>query len=173
MGSHDALSRSRCPPADEAVRMGKARYIGISNYCGWQTAAAASWQSSVPGRSPVAATQVEYSLLQRGIEREVVSAAQQFDMGVVAWSPLGRGVLTGKYRTGTPADSRAASAHFTEFVRPFLDERCRHIVDAVVDGCQRAGRFAAGGRARLGTRPSGRDDGRSRRPYRRPAARLP
>ena len=37
-------------------------------------------------------------------------------MGVVAWSPLGRGVLTGKYRTGTPADSRAASAHFTEFV---------------------------------------------------------
>jgi aryl-alcohol dehydrogenase-like predicted oxidoreductase len=118
--------------ADEAVRMGKARYIGISNYCGWQTAAAASWQSAVPGRNPVAATQVEYSLLQRGIARAVVSAAQQFGMGVVAWSPLGRGVLTGKYRTGTPADSRAASEHFTEFVRPFLDERCRHIVDAVV-----------------------------------------
>jgi aryl-alcohol dehydrogenase-like predicted oxidoreductase len=118
--------------ADDAVRAGKVRYVGVSNYCGWQTAAAATWQNAVPGRQPLVSTQVEYSLLQRGIEREVVSAAHGMGLGILAWSPLGRGVLTGKYRTGTPADSRAASPHFTEFVRPFLDERSRSVVEAVV-----------------------------------------
>jgi aryl-alcohol dehydrogenase-like predicted oxidoreductase len=118
--------------ADEAVRSGKARYAGISNYCGWQTAWACAWQQAYPGRAPLVASQVEYSLLQRGIEREVVPALAQAGAGILAWSPLGRGVLTGKYRTGTPSDSRAASEHFTDFVRPFLDERSQHIVDAVV-----------------------------------------
>lgn len=118
--------------ADDAVRAGKVRYIGISNYCGWQTASAATWQAAVPGRNQLVSTQVEYSLLQRGVEREVIPAAAARSMGVLAWSPLGRGVLTGKYRTGTPADSRAASPHFTEFVRPFLDDRCRRVVEAVV-----------------------------------------
>ena len=118
--------------ADDAVRAGKVRYVGISNYSGWQTAAAATWQSAVPGRQALVSTQVEYSLLQRGIEREVVRAAAEMGMGILAWSPLGRGVLTGKYRTGTPADSRAASAHFTEFVRPFMDERSKGIVEAVI-----------------------------------------
>ena len=50
----------------------------------------------------------------------------------MAWSPLGRGVLTGKYRTGTPADSRAASPHFASFVERYLDDRARRIVDALV-----------------------------------------
>jgi aryl-alcohol dehydrogenase-like predicted oxidoreductase len=118
--------------ADDAVRAGKVRYIGISNYCGWQTASAATWQAAVPGRNQLVSTQVEYSLLQRGVEREVIPAAAARSMGVLAWSPLGRGVLTGKYRTGTPADSRAASPHFTEFVRPVLDVRCRRVVEAVV-----------------------------------------
>ncbi|HVQ89160.1 MAG TPA: aldo/keto reductase, partial [Actinomycetes bacterium] len=118
--------------ADVAVQSGRVRYIGVSNYCGWQMANAATWQSAVPGRTPVASTQVEYSLLQRGVEREVLDAARNLGMGVLVWSPLGRGVLTGKYRTGTPADSRAASPHFTEFVRPFLDERSRSVVEAVV-----------------------------------------
>lgn len=118
--------------ADEAVRSGKARYVGISNYCGWQTAWASSWQLAFPGRAPLVASQMEYSLLQRGIEREVLPALAQSGAGVLAWSPLGRGVLTGKYRTGTPSDSRAASEHFSDFVRPFMDDRSRHIVDAVV-----------------------------------------
>ncbi|MEO8328699.1 MAG: aldo/keto reductase [Candidatus Nanopelagicales bacterium] len=117
---------------DDAVRSGRVRYVGVSNYSGWQTASAATWQRAVTGRTPLASTQVEYSLLQRGVEREVLGAAQELGLGILAWSPLGRGVLTGKYRTGTPADSRAASPHFIEFVRPFLDERCRSVVEAVV-----------------------------------------
>ena len=86
----------------------------ISNYSGWQTAQAATWQRAVPGRAPLASTQVEYSLLNRRIEAEVLPAAQALGLGILPWSPLGRGVLTGKYRTGTPSDSRGASPHFAE-----------------------------------------------------------
>ncbi|KWX01325.1 aldo/keto reductase [Carbonactinospora thermoautotrophica] len=117
---------------DDAVRSGRARYVGVSNYCGWQLAKAATWQAAVPGRAPIVSTQVEYSLLQRGIEREVVPAALDLGIGILPWSPLGRGVLTGKYRTGIPADSRGASPHFEAFVEPYLDERSRRIVDAVI-----------------------------------------
>ena len=52
-------------------------------------------------------------------------------LGVLPWSPLGRGVLTGKYRHGTPADSRAASPHFANFVGSYLGERHSRIVEAV------------------------------------------
>ncbi|MEQ7125979.1 aldo/keto reductase [Actinopolymorpha sp. B11F2] len=116
---------------DFAVSSGRVRYVGVSNYTGWQTGVAASHQTSWPGRSPLASTQVEYSLLQRGIEREVLPAARALGLGVLPWSPLGRGVLTGKYRTGTPADSRAASPHFERFVGVYLDKRGHRVVDAV------------------------------------------
>lgn len=117
---------------DTAVTSGRARYVGVSNYAGWQTAKAAAWQRAWPGRAPIVATQVEYSLLQRGIEREVVPAALNLGIGVLPWSPLGRGVLTGKYQTGTPADSRGATADYTRFITPYLDERASRIVGAVL-----------------------------------------
>ena len=117
---------------DHAVTSGRARYVGVSNFCGWQTAYAATYQAGWPGRAPLVSTQMEYSLLERGIEREVVPAAQALGLGVLPWSPLGRGVLTGKYRHGRPADSRAASPHFERFVTPYLDPRCSSIVEAVV-----------------------------------------
>ena len=72
---------------------------------------------------PIVAAQAEYSLLARDAERELLPAAEHVGAGVLAWSPLGRGVLTGKYRTGIPADSRAATPHFADFVQPYLDER--------------------------------------------------
>ncbi|WP_457203145.1 aldo/keto reductase [Nocardioides sp. HB32] len=116
---------------DTAVQSGRASYVGISNYSGWQTAQAATWQRAVPGRSPLASTQVEYSLLNRAVEHEVLPAAAALGLGVLPWSPLGRGVLTGKYRTGTPSDSRAASTHFANFVNAYLDDRSAGIVEAV------------------------------------------
>src|SRR3954467_4399626 len=85
---------------DEAVRSGRTHYVGISNYTGWQTARAWTWQAAVSGRAPIVSTQVEYSLLQRGIEREVLPASEALGIGILPWSPLGRGVLTGKYRSG-------------------------------------------------------------------------
>ncbi len=117
---------------DYAVTSGRVAYAGISNYSGWQGAHAATWQSAVPGRARLASHQVEYSLLNRTVESEVIPAAEAMGMGVLPWSPLGRGVLTGKYRSGTPADSRAASPHFASFVGTYLNERSARIVDAVV-----------------------------------------
>ncbi len=117
---------------DYAVSTGRASYVGISNYSGWQTAQAATWQRSVPGRAVLASTQVEYSLLNRGVEHEVVPACSALGLGLLPWSPLGRGVLTGKYRTGTPSNSRGASPVFSGFVEAYLDERSARIVEAVV-----------------------------------------
>ncbi|KJY43693.1 aldo/keto reductase [Streptomyces sp. NRRL B-1568] len=118
---------------DLAVSSGRARYAGVSNFCGWQLAKAATWQLAAPGvRTPLASTQMEYSLLQRGIEREVLPAAVDLGLGVLPSSPLGRGVLTGKYRHATPADSRGASDHLAPFVAPYLDEVASRIVDAVL-----------------------------------------
>ncbi|MDJ0463350.1 aldo/keto reductase [Streptomyces sp. H27-C3] len=117
---------------DIAVSSGRARYAGLSNFCGWQLAKAATWQLAAPGlRTRLASTQMEYSLLQRGVEREVLPAAIDLGVGLLPSSPLGRGVLTGKYRTSTPADSRGASQHLAGFVEPYLDDAASRIVDAV------------------------------------------
>ena len=116
---------------DYAVTSGRAAYVGISNYSGWQTAQAATWQRAVPGRAVLASTQVEYSLLNRNVEHEVLPAAAAMGLGVFPWSPLGRGVLTGKYRSGTPSDSRGASAHYAGFVEPYLADRPTRIVESV------------------------------------------
>ena len=98
---------------------GRARYAGISNFVGWQTAQAATWQRAFPGRAPIVSAQVEYSLLARRAEVEVMPAARAFGMGFLPWSPLGRGV-------------RAATDHFAWFVEPYLESRSRGVVEAVV-----------------------------------------
>ena len=115
---------------DDAVRTGRTAYVGVSNYTGWQTALSHTWQRAHL-RTPIVSTQVEYSLLNREAEHEVIPAAETLGAGVLAWSPLGRGVLTGKYRTGTPADSRGASPHFERFVGVYLGASSRRIVEAV------------------------------------------
>src|SRR5690625_5129508 len=91
----------------------------------------------------LAATQVEHSLVNRVAENEVFPAAQALGVGVMAWSPLGRGVLTGKYRRGTPADSRAASAHLAGFVQPYLSSGARTIVEALVTAADGLGKHPA------------------------------
>ena len=135
----DAPLEETLSALDTAVASGRASYVGVSNYSGWQTAQAATWQRAVPGRAPLASTQMEYSLLNRTIEHEVLPAAQALGLGVLPWSPLGRGVLTGKYRTGTPADSRAASSHFASFVNPYLGPRSQQVVEAVAQAADGLG----------------------------------
>jgi len=120
-----------------AVATGRTRYVGLSNHPGWQLARAATLLAGDPG---LAAVEMEYSLLQRGIEREVLPAAAALGVGTLAWSPLGRGVLTGKYRRTVPADSRAASPHLAGFVQPYLARGASAVVEAVAtaaDGLER------------------------------------
>jgi aryl-alcohol dehydrogenase-like predicted oxidoreductase len=153
---------------DVAVSSGRARYAGISNFSGWQTGRAVTWQQAAAGRAPIVSTQMEYSLLRRGIEREVLPAAEALGLGVLPWSPLGAGVLTGKYRGGTPADSRAASPHFGRFIgRPGAPDRRRGR-----HGRRRARGGAAGGGAGLGARRARCDRACRRSADRRPAARV-
>jgi len=117
---------------DYALSSGKARHVGVSNFSGWQLARSATLQNPLFGKAPVLSTQNEYSLLNRRVEREVLPASLELDIGFLAWSPLGRGVLTGKYRSGLPSDSRGASPHFSSFIAPYLDERSSRIVEAVM-----------------------------------------
>ncbi|RZQ65977.1 aldo/keto reductase [Amycolatopsis suaedae] len=119
---------------DAAVASGKVRYAGVSNYAGWQLATAAA-------TSPVrlVSAQMEYSLLERGIEREVTAAAAHHGVGLLAWAPLGRGVLTGKYRSGTPADSRGASETYAGYVELHRTERAARIVQAVMTAAEGLG----------------------------------
>ena len=124
---------------DRAVSSGRTSYVGISNYTGWQTARAATWQQAVPGRTPLVSTQVEYSLLNRSVEREVLPAAVATGLGLFPWSPLGRGVLTGKYRGGTPVDSRGASPTFAGFVGAYLEESSARVVEAVARAAEGLG----------------------------------
>lgn len=122
---------------DLAVASGRARYAGVAGYSGWQLAKAGTWQLAAPGtRTRLASTQMEYSLLQRGVEREVLPAALDLGIGLLPSSPLGRGVLTAKYRDGIPADSRGASPTLAALVDPYLDEAAGCIVDAVVTAAQ-------------------------------------
>lgn len=116
---------------DYAYSSGKARYVGISNYSGWQSARAITRQESLPNKAVITTVQNEYSLLNRQVEDEISPCATELSVGLLAWSPLGRGVLTGKYRRGIPSDSRGATPHFAGFVDPYLDERSSRIVEAV------------------------------------------
>lgn len=117
---------------DSAVSSGKVRYVGIANFSGWQTARAVTLQNPIFGKAPISSTQNELSLLNRKCEREVLSAAKALGFGFFAWSPLGRGVLTGKYRRGMPSDSRGASPHFSNFIEPYLSDKSARIVEAVL-----------------------------------------
>ena len=116
---------------DFAVSSGRVRYVGVSNFAAWQLARSATIQNPFFGKIALTSIQSEYSLLNRALEVELFPAALAVGVGVLVWSPLGRGVLTGKYRSGIPSDSRGASPHFSGFIAPYLDQRSRAIVDAV------------------------------------------
>jgi aryl-alcohol dehydrogenase-like predicted oxidoreductase len=118
-----------------AVRTGRARYAGVSNFSGWQTAKAAAVASF-----PLVASQSEYSLLQRKPEAELIPAIEDAGLGLFAWAPLGRGVLTGKYRGHIPAESRAAQKRLASYVEPYLEQPASRIVEAVAMAARGLGR---------------------------------
>ncbi|WP_299445284.1 aldo/keto reductase [uncultured Phycicoccus sp.] len=112
-----------------AWRSGRARYVGVSNHVGWQAARAMSLLAAEG--VPLAANSVEYSLVERRPERELVAASASLGFGLLPWSPLGRGVLAGRYRTGVPADSRLASDEFARFTGRHAGDHTKGVVEAV------------------------------------------
>jgi aryl-alcohol dehydrogenase-like predicted oxidoreductase len=98
---------------DDLVRAGKVRYIGSSNLHGWQVADA-EWTARACHLQRFVSAQNEYSLLNRGIEAELVPALEQYEIGLLPYFPLASGLLTGKYRRGQPAPENSRLANRPE-----------------------------------------------------------
>ena len=85
---------------DDLARAGKILYAGLSNFPAWMSARAATL-AELRGLIPVSGVQLEYSLVERSADRENLPMAEAIGLGVALWSPLGGGVLSGKYRSST------------------------------------------------------------------------
>ncbi|MEY2469704.1 MAG: hypothetical protein QOF21_2402, partial [Actinomycetota bacterium] len=110
---------------DDLVRAGKVRYIGFSDTPAWKVAQAQTL-AQLRGWTPLIALQVEYSLIERTVEGELIPMALELGLGVTPWSPLRSGVLSGKY---TRENAKTAKADRGERVTQFLDERTFAIID--------------------------------------------
>jgi aryl-alcohol dehydrogenase-like predicted oxidoreductase len=126
---------------DDLVRAGKVIYPGISDAPAWWIAQAntlAHWR----GWSPFIAMQIEYSMIERSVERELIPVAKAMNVGVTAWSPLAGGVLTGKYHgQGESGQGRMSS----DMMKDFLPEQQRadRVVAAVKKVAEQTGRSMA------------------------------
>ncbi|HEV7706608.1 MAG TPA: aldo/keto reductase, partial [Asanoa sp.] len=112
---------------DDLVREGKVRYIGLSDTPAWavaRMATLAEWR----GWSPVAAIQVEYNLLERTSEGELFGVARELGLGVMPWSPLANGMLTGKYTRDNQSPDGSGRGIF---VGQHLHERTFQVLDAL------------------------------------------
>jgi aryl-alcohol dehydrogenase-like predicted oxidoreductase len=104
---HDTPIEESMATLDGFVRSGKVRYLGCSNFYGSQLVEA-QWAAARQGGAPLVSLQPQYSLIWRDIELDILPTATRHGMGVIVWSPLGGGMLTGKYTTrdDLPADGR-------------------------------------------------------------------
>src|SRR6201996_8513962 len=117
----------------DLVRSGKVRAVGTSAMPA-SDIVAAQWVAQTRGLERFRADQPPYSILNRGIEREVLPAAQRYGMGIVVWGPLGQGMLTGRVRRGQPSDLRRA-----HLLRHLTDERRIDVVERLVPLAEQAG----------------------------------
>ena len=129
----------------ELVRQGKVRYIGASNFVGWHLMRA-ELAAATAGFERFVSLQPQYSLIERGLEREIGPAAQALGIGLIPWAPLGQGLLTGKYdRSGPPPGTRIADARpdWVEAWERRNSERNWHIVETVREVAAEAARTAS------------------------------
>jgi aryl-alcohol dehydrogenase-like predicted oxidoreductase len=126
---------------DDLVRQGKVLYAGISDAPAWWIAQA-NTLAQLRGWSPFVGLQIEYSLIERTVERELIPMAQALNIGVTAWSPLAGGVLTGKYHgQGSSEPGRLSNEMMKDF-RP-EEQRAKRVVAAVQTVSEETGRSMA------------------------------
>ncbi|WP_062998929.1 aldo/keto reductase [Nocardia mikamii] len=131
---------------DDLVHEGKIRYLGHSNFTGWQTADA-EWTARTRNLERFISAQNEYSLLQRGIEADLVPALEHYGIGLLPYFPLASGLLTGKYKRGVPApegsriqawgrESALTDAAFdiVEQLEDFAAQRSIALLDVAIGG---------------------------------------
>jgi aryl-alcohol dehydrogenase-like predicted oxidoreductase len=126
---------------NDLVRSGKVRHFGFSDVPAWYAARAQSIAQFAPSE-PAVALQLEYSLVERSVEREHVPAAREFGMGICPWSPLASGFLSGKYKRGeTAAEGRLEA--MSSSGNPVFEKRTERnwrILDSLLDAAQEIGR---------------------------------
>lgn len=120
---------------DDLVRMGKVLYLGISDTPAWIISEANAYAKH-KGLTPFSGIQVEYNLLERTAERDLLPMASHHEMAVTAWSPLAGGALTGKYLKGKEAAGNARLAE-GPWGDPYMTERNLAITQAVSDLAQK------------------------------------
>lgn len=119
---------------DALVRAGKIVYAGLSDFPAWRVATAATL-AELRGWAPISAVQIEYSLVERTVERELLPMARAFGLGTVGWSPLGGGLLTGKYRKGETGRAQGLGV----VIHGESDARKTATVDAVLAVAEETG----------------------------------
>jgi len=125
---------------DDLVRQGKVLYTGISDAPAWWIAQA-NTLAELRGWTPFIGLQIEYSLVERTVERELIPMAKAFGLGLVAWSPLAGGLLSGKYHAGSAKDARYSTDMAKSFRR--TGERADRIVAALQEVSNQVGRSSA------------------------------
>ena len=124
---------------DDLVQHGKVRYIGCSNLAAWQVADAVSI-ARVQNLNAFVSAQDEYSLLARGLERELLPALDHYGLGLLPFFPLAGGLLTGKYRRGQPLPDKARLTYAKASADRFLTERNWSRVEQLEAFCASRGR---------------------------------
>ncbi len=115
---------------DDLVRAGKVRYVGCSNYAGYRLVESL-WAADRRGTERFVSVQLQWSILDRGCEREVIPACRAFGLGTLLWSPLARGFLTGKYRRGEKPPEGARLASWNDSFRSYDHDRGWSVLDLV------------------------------------------
>lgn len=113
---------------DDLVTQGKVRYIGCSNYTGYRLVESL-WASEKIRAARYESVQLQWSLLERGAEREVVPACRQFGIGTLVWSPLASGFLSGKYRRGAPPPEGSRLTEWKDTMKRIGVERSYDVID--------------------------------------------
>ncbi len=130
---------------DDLVRAGKVRYVGSSNFAAWQVADAA-WTSRTTNVTPFISAQNEYSLLERGVETELVPACLEYGVGILPFFPLAMGLLTGKHhRDSIRPGSRLSNDGYADYLaqvpwdnidrlREYAQKRSLSMLDVAIGG---------------------------------------
>jgi aryl-alcohol dehydrogenase-like predicted oxidoreductase len=117
---------------DDLVTQGKVRYVGCSNYTGYRLVESL-WSADRHHTHRYESVQLQWSLAVRDAEREVVPACRAFGLGVLVWSPLARGFLSGKYRRGMAAPPGSRLESWKDSFKAFDNDRSWRLLDAIGD----------------------------------------
>jgi aryl-alcohol dehydrogenase-like predicted oxidoreductase len=121
---------------DDLVTQGKVRYVGCSNYAGYRLVESL-WAADKLRTHRFESVQLQWSLLERGAEREMLPACRTFGLGTLIWSPLASGFLSGKYRRDRPPPAGARLAEWKDTMKRLGTERAYNLLDVIDEVAKR------------------------------------